>query len=142
MASNYTTNYELPLWAADDAFLRTEFNDAHEKIEDALTETAENIPKIAVGSYVGDGRMGFSNSIQIEIGFAARLVLIMRESGNSQATALFLRPCKIGAVIANGNCAPGLTWTSTGVSWCANDIYGAGGVMNEKNTTYHWWAIG
>ena len=38
MASNYTTNYELPLWAADDAFLCTEFNDAHEKIEDALAE--------------------------------------------------------------------------------------------------------
>ena len=36
MASNYTTNYELPLWAADDAFLRTEFNDANQKIDAAL----------------------------------------------------------------------------------------------------------
>ena len=36
MASNYTTNYELPIWAADDAFLRTRFNDANQKIDAAL----------------------------------------------------------------------------------------------------------
>ena len=38
MASEYTANYELPIWAAGDAFLRTEFNDANQKVEGALTE--------------------------------------------------------------------------------------------------------
>ena len=38
MASNYTTNYELPLWEPQDSFLRTEFNDANQKIDDALIQ--------------------------------------------------------------------------------------------------------
>ena len=36
MASNYTTNYELPLWEPQDSFLRTEFNEAYQKIDAAL----------------------------------------------------------------------------------------------------------
>ena len=36
MASSYTTNYELPLWEPQDSFLRTEFNEAHQKIDAAL----------------------------------------------------------------------------------------------------------
>ena len=46
MASNYTENYQLPIWAADDAFLRTEFNDAHEKIDGAIWE-ASRVVKLA-----------------------------------------------------------------------------------------------
>ena len=54
MASNYTTNYELPLWAADDAFLRTEFNDANQKIDAALeiaTAERELAAYTTAGSY-------------------------------------------------------------------------------------------
>ena len=53
MASNYTTNYELPLWEPQDSFLRTEFNDANQKIDAGLT--AANAERIHVGSYTGDG---------------------------------------------------------------------------------------
>ena len=44
MASNYTTNYELPLWEPQDSFLRTEFNEAHQKIDDALAENLHLFP--------------------------------------------------------------------------------------------------
>ena len=40
MASEYTANYELPIWAADDAFLREEFNEANQKIDGALAGKA------------------------------------------------------------------------------------------------------
>ena len=49
MASNYTENYQLPIWAADDAFLRTEFNEANEKIDAAIASCAQanRVVKIA-----------------------------------------------------------------------------------------------
>ena len=40
MASNYTEHYQLPIWAPEDSFLREEFNDANQKIDDALGEKA------------------------------------------------------------------------------------------------------
>ena len=60
MASSYTTNYELPIWAADDAFLRTEFNEANEKIDAALGVLAQSTCncRIVTGSYTGTGEYG------------------------------------------------------------------------------------
>ena len=79
MATNYTENYQLPIWAADDAFLRTEFNDAHEKIEDALTALSEE--KICIGSYVGDGTTGRI----IQLPFTPKLVIVSgtEKTGNN-----------------------------------------------------------
>ena len=53
MASNYTTNYQLPLWQPEDDFVRAEFNDTNEKVDAALA--AANAERIHVGSYTGDG---------------------------------------------------------------------------------------
>jgi hypothetical protein len=57
MSSNYTTNYNLPIWEKDDAFLRTEFNECNEKIDSALgglaTALAED--RMVIGTYTGDG---------------------------------------------------------------------------------------
>ena len=52
MASNYTENYQLPLWAADDAFLREEFNDANQKIDAAICEArrAETLADITLAA--------------------------------------------------------------------------------------------
>ena len=46
MASNYTTNYKLPLWEGGDDFLRTEFNEAHEKVDAALGTMADEIARV------------------------------------------------------------------------------------------------
>ena len=70
MASNYTTNYGLPIWAADDAFLRTEFNDANQKIDAALGTA--NIERFYVGSYTGDG----TSSRTIQLSFAPKLLIL------------------------------------------------------------------
>ena len=68
MATNYTENYQLPLWAADDAFLRTEFNDAHEKIDAALASKADaaavedRVKKLKSGTTTAD-----ANKISIDL---------------------------------------------------------------------------
>ncbi len=74
MASNYTENYQLPLWAADDSFLRAEFNDANQKIDDVLG----TIPKVVTGTYGGDETANRS----IALGFRPKFVLLMGYSGN------------------------------------------------------------
>ena len=71
MASKYTKNYSLCQWEATDQVLRTDFNEDNKKVDTALNglstqmktkadQTALNavaatIPKIAVGTYTGDG---------------------------------------------------------------------------------------
>ena len=80
MASNYTENYQLPLWAADDAFLRTEFNDANEKIDAALV--AANAERIHVGSYTGDGTTAART---IPLPFTPKVVIVsgQKKVGNN-----------------------------------------------------------
>ena len=79
MASNYTTNYALPLWEPQDSFLRTEFNDANQKIDTALT--AANAERIHVGSYTGDGTTGVRT---IPLPFTPKVLLLsgIKKSGN------------------------------------------------------------
>ena len=60
MASNYTTNYALPLWEPQDSFLRTEFNEAHQKIDDALGAMAT---KGEVTAQVGQAEEGLTGAL-------------------------------------------------------------------------------
>ena len=55
MASNYTEHYQLPIWSPEDSFLREEFNETNQKIEDALGGLVLEPLKAASRSYTGDG---------------------------------------------------------------------------------------
>ena len=83
MASNYTEHYQLPIWNPDDAFLREEFNESHQKIDTALAAKA----KIVTGSYIGTGDFGVKNPCEIRLEFKPLLVFITgdEESGNYSA---------------------------------------------------------
>ena len=50
---NYTQNYQLPQWVETDRILRTDFNDAFDTIETAMSGFGNC--KVASGSYVGTG---------------------------------------------------------------------------------------
>ena len=53
---DYTTNYQLPVWAETDRILRTDFNDAYEKIDSALSNFAANHNcYIYDANFTGDG---------------------------------------------------------------------------------------
>ena len=73
MATNYTENYQLPLWAADDSFLRTEFNDANQKIDGAI-KAVEN--KIYMGMFLGDGTYGVNHPTTFTFPFQPRAVYL------------------------------------------------------------------
>ena len=79
---NYTQNYQLPQWAETDRILRTDFNDAFDTIEDALSQhdgtldtletdmaaaatglAAKGNCQVYRGSYVGTGTLSCSVSL-------------------------------------------------------------------------------
>lgn len=88
----YTENYGLHQWVPEDGFLRTDFNQDFQKIDEAIkgVETGANTAlalkadaattqaaleikaEIIHGSYVGNG----AEAQQIQLGFKPRLVLI------------------------------------------------------------------
>lgn len=88
MASNHTSNYNLNQWEPEDKVIRTEFNEDNQKIDAALGELANQlaskvdkaaldavaatVPKIAVGTYTGNG--GQKRTIQI--GFTPKAVFV------------------------------------------------------------------
>ena len=47
MSSNQTTNYQLPIWAAEDKFQREEFNEANQKLDNALAQVQQTLTQKA-----------------------------------------------------------------------------------------------
>ena len=92
MASNYTTNYELPLWEPQDSFLRTEFNEAHQKIDAAIAGRA----KIVVGNYNPNGTE-VDMPYHVPLGFRPKAVLIWKNQVSGYAS--YLTHC---AVVLDG----------------------------------------
>ena len=147
MASNYTENYQLPLWAADDAFLRTEFNDANEKIDAALG----TIPKVESGSYTGDGTYGADNPCSLTFSFQPKLVLISPSDISDRGEIFFPMTAVYGAEQAC-SCWSGysyrgdycvLSWAGNTLTWYSAGQYGqAGSQYNVSGKTYHYLAIG
>ena len=84
MASDYTSNYQLPIWAPEDSFLRTEFNDANQKIDAAITEVAAEVETLAeaagdrvhVSIREGTGKHGASFYTPLYFPFQPRAVFI------------------------------------------------------------------
>ena len=138
MATNYTENYQLPIWAADDAFLRTEFNDAHEKIDGAIAGL------IVTGTYTGDADSGTGRTKKqtVTLGFQPRFLFVRDTSyrGSTQVSDDWT-PHQLGfAVPGHGHWVYGqyqvLEITETG--------FVAGGVnclFNGEDTVYAYLAV-
>ena len=134
-----TTNYQLNQWAKSDRIRMDDFNADNAKIDAALG----TIPKLAVGTYKGTGVYGHQNQSTLAIGFAAKMVVIIRADAPSAHT-VFLRSCPTacyGAGTSSGMTL-GLTWSDTGVSWYDYNNQSAEVQLNLSNVTYHWFAIG
>ena len=96
MASNYTENYQLPLWAANDAFLRTEFNDANQKIDAALASASAD--RMFVGSYTGNGQ----NNRTIQLPCTPKLFIVFGNINGNAALGLYTQ--QAGRFLTNGDC--------------------------------------
>ena len=141
MASNYTTNYELPLWEPQDSFLRTEFNEAHQKIDAALGAMAlkseiAGKPDLVTGSYVGSGAYGSGSPNSLT--FSGTPVLVLVRDGAQILT--LMRPVNTSPNTAHSNYGQNATtWTENGVSWynSQNSSY----QMNISSRTYYYLAL-
>ena len=144
MSTNYTEHLGLCLWAAQDPVLRTEFNTNNQKLDAAIRK----VPRMAVGSYVGDGTSGEDSPCSLTFDFEPMLVIIVADHGE------YLEP---GAIFVNGqNRCSGmglpdssllclhlqLTWSENGVSWYTDRSSNADHQLNAYNLTYRFFALG
>lgn len=171
MASNYTTNYKLPLWEGGDNFVREEFNAAHEDIDAALgehgaalTEHAAALAlcgncKIACGSYVGTGTYGEANPCSLTFPFAPSLLLFFTGKGRlmfehvsyaSMEKPLIGNPRLLSTEYTIGG-FPGVTNPASdnyhkrspdGTQLMWYHETSAKLQYNEEGTTYQWVALG
>lgn len=144
MSTNYTEHLGLTLWAADDPILRTEFNTNNQKLDAAI----RSVPRITVGSYVGNGTHGEDSPCSLTFDFEPLLVIIVADHGE------YLEP---GAIFVNGqNRCSGmglpdssvrclhlqLAWSEKGVSWYTYQDSAADHQLNSYNITYRFFALG
>ena len=138
MATNYTENYQLPLWAADDAFLRTEFNDANQKIDGALGALAQSAGncRIVTGSYTGTGEYGSAHPNTLTFD-GPPLLLFVGKYWQFWA----IRGSTGAAPIGGGNNVQSvtLTWNGNTVQWYSSRSETS--QLNEAQTTYHYLAL-
>ena len=153
MASNYTTNYELPLWEPQDSFLRAEFNEANQKIDaaiaakadaaevtalesevDALAQSTGNC-RIVTGSYTGTGEYGSAHPNTLTFDGPP---LVLMVNGGWQFTALWgsMGTPSMGA--NNDVSHVTFSWEGNSVSWHST---GASQQLNEVNENYAYIAL-
>lgn len=138
----YTTNYQLNQWDAQDAIKREDFNADNAKTDAALGALAAGMPKLATGSYTGNGNANTGETIRaLDCGFAPKLAVVMRDDHNTSFSGLFVRPMTYGLSRFDSNTNVRLTWTSTGVSWSSSDGY-EDNSLNSSGAKYRWFAIG
>ena len=144
----YTTNYQLPVWAESDRILRTDFNGMTSAIDSALktnaaaiaAETAARTAAVAlcgncqiyVSSYVGNGVYGQDNARSITC--PKPPVVVMFQSGHGEAAIAFKPYGGGNAIGANGAQVSSVQWLGNTVSWWGTD---ATCHMNLRDTTYH-----
>jgi len=158
MPSNFTKNYKLNQWEADDRVLRTDFNADNAKIDAALAAKAEEstvtslqseldaakatIPRIVFGTYTGDG----AASRTISLGFTPKAVFVIRQNGMiysantvSGGLALAGSPVKLDT---GSRVFLGVSVVSSGfqVYYDTSDKYYSSH-SNTKGTVYHYIAF-
>ena len=87
--ANYTEHYQLHQWEPEDSFLRTDFNEDHEKIDTALNGLAEQNAalndlvsqcgncRVYTTSYTGTGTYGESNPCVLTLPFKPVLMMVI-----------------------------------------------------------------
>ena len=134
---DYTTNYQLPIWAESDRILMEDFNDSYQKLEDALTEHGESLAgkgdcQIYTTSYVGTGTFTYQNRTQLTFPATPRAVFI---TGSGDIFLAFCPGTRAQLLFSDETASCGnLLWTETSLSFY--DASAARNQMNHKGRTY------
>ena len=121
---NYTTNYQLPVWAETDRILMEDFNDMTEALESALD--GKGNCRLFTGSYVGTGTLEQSFAFPAKPWFVAIIgsgAYILMTYGITQTTALGNSQQAYVAV----------SWTGYTATWHTNNyaLYACNGTGGE-----------
>ena len=134
---DYTTNYQLPIWAESDRILMEDFNDSYQKLEDALTEHGEALAgkgdcQIYTTSYVGTGTFTYQNRTQLTFPATPRAVFI---TGSGDIFLAFCPGTRAQLLFSEETASCGnLLWTETSLSFY--NANAARNQMNHKGRTY------
>ena len=124
--ATFTPNYGLHQWEPEDSFLRTDFNEDFQRIDeilDGLAAQGADCLKASLGSYQGDG----GENREITLGFRPKAVFL-RENGST-----LLNMALDGAPLeGSGTATPMLTVTEEGFQV----HYGVYYVGSEKNISF------
>ena len=144
---DYTTNYQLPVWAEDDRILMDDFNEAFDTIEDALSQHDSTLDtletdvaaattglaekgncQLYLATYIGTGTTSYTMALP---GQAAFLMVI---GGNMCLWGI--RGGSHGAVINTlaGNGSAGVSFSSQSATWSSS--YNAQQACNQISLPY------
>ena len=142
MASGQTSNYGLNQWAAEDPFLREEFNQDNIKLDAALKQCGNC--RIHIGSYVGTGTYGAAKKSTLTFPFNPLVIFISSTHADSPLQyAMAIRDqsqfCHLAAQSYLGNFSSCI-WSGKALSWYS--IYDASAQMNSNDVEYLYVAIG
>ena len=149
---DYTTNYQLPVWAETDRILMEDFNDSYQKIEGALSGLRDDVDANTSGlsentaahagfgncqlyatSYVGTGGYGSSNPNSLTFP-GTPLAVFIGECSDFGIFLLALRGMQQTFAQSSGVSVNKLTWGVSSLSWYHHQA--ASGQLNSSGTTY------
>ena len=134
-STNKTANYQLNQWVGTDPVLMADFNADNAKIDQAIKSASDLLaaaPRIATGSYVGDGEYGSEHPNTLTFPFAPKLVIILSEDNNYFGTTGSDPNVYNSWMMA----MPGVTKTLLG-SYNSN----AENVIQFQGSTMTWWCL-
>ena len=150
----YTSNYQLPVWAETDRILRTDFNDAYQKLDAALAAltaadgTLESAiasggnARIVHGTYVGTGASRQGNECTLTFELPPLLVVVCphtQYSPEGMDRLVMVRGTPWAFSITNSqNTQCTLTWSGNTLSWYARNDYIQ---CNRAGETYYYVAL-
>ncbi len=138
MASGQTEHYGLSQWAAEDSFLREEFNEDFRNIDEAIYKGAE----LVFGCYLGQYAEGKESIQAVGLGFRPKLALIVPSDGSFTDTSGRKYGCLIGPNQPMYTGDPESGWAARvnaeGFEVCNNRNHQ---LMNISGRTYYYLAL-
>ena len=144
-----TSKYQFNLIEPEDKFLPTPLNQNMEKVEEAFQEIQTDLGtighnlRVETGSYVGTGKYGSANPIQLSFNLYPVVVMIVNTSTNIASPPFTLMrptPCSVFAAGSNASAAVYVTWEDFTVHWYSGASTSA--QANNSGDIYSYIALG
>ena len=148
-STNKTANLQLNQWVGTDPVLMADFNADNAKLDAAIAALQSGMPRVAVGSYTGDG----SGPKTLSFAFEPKVFLLTRDT--SQAVYVGIIAMRGQSYCYNARTFGDVLGYVTKLSWSGNRVTltsasmngitntsDSAGAFNASGEHYHWLVIG